>query len=284
MELWRQLIQNMASNPAKIAFVITDILLVVAFVWRLFLIFRGTKGVAFLNVLAAVFALQVIGGLLPLPFFNRLLQLLGPMLLVAFPVLFQAELRRALEQLGRRNLFSRLLLGTHPEEARFINAIVLAAAEMSENRVGGLIVLERDQSLGEIAASGIRLDASISPELIRQIFATSGPLHDGAIVIKGQRILAAACLLPLSDRTDLSTSFGTRHRAGLGLAENSDAVTIIVSEQRGTLTLAVDGHLETALKPDQLSRRLAELLLEDGRQRVLADLRKRIPSRRAVGR
>ncbi len=282
MDLWPQIAQNAASGPWRIVFAISDVLLVVVFVWQLFLILRGTKGVAFLNVLAAVFILQVAGGLLPLPFFNRLLQLLGPMLLVAFPVLFQAELRRALEKLGRRNFFSRLLLGPHPEEARFINAIVQATAEMSANHVGGLIVIERNQSLDEIAASGVRLDATISPELIRQIFVTHGPLHDGAVLIKGQRIQAAACLLPLSDRNDLGTSYGTRHRAGLGLAENSDAVVVIISEERGTLTLAVEGHLETALRPDQLARRLTELLLEEGRPGAPVDLRKRIPARRVV--
>lgn len=284
MELWRQFMESMQANPWHIFFVIGDVLLVVFFIWQLFRVLRGTKGVAFLNVLAALLFLQVVAGVLPLPFFNRLLQLLGPMLLVAFPVIFQPELRRALEQLGRRNPFSRLLLGSHPEQARFINAIVQAASSMGEKRLGGLIVLERDQNLSEIAAAGVRLDASISKELIEQLFIPSGPLHDGAILIKGQRIAAAGCVLPLSDRDDLGTSIGTRHRAGLGMAEASDAVVIIVSEERGTLTLAVDGHLEMALKPDRLSLRLAELLLESGRERLLTDIRKRASKGRSMSR
>lgn len=271
------------QDPWHIFCLIVDISLVVFFIWRAFLILRGTKGVAFLNVLGALLLLQVIGGYLPLDLFNKLVGLLGPMLLVAFPVIFQAELRRALEQLGRRNPLSRLLLGSHPEQARFITTIVQAAASMGENRVGGLIVIERDQDLGEIATLGVRLDATISKELIEQLFATQGPLHDGAVLIKGQRILAAGCLLPLSERHDLPATIGTRHRAGLGMAEDSDAVVIIVSEERGTMTLAVDGHLEMALKPETLSMRLAELLLgrEDGKM-VKRELRGRKRSRRAV--
>lgn len=279
MDLWQQFWANLTANLWHIFFGIADVLLVLFFVWRLFLIFRGTKGVAFLNVLGALLLLQIAVTFLPMPFFNRLLGQLVPMLLVAFPVVFQPELRRALEQLGRRNFLSRLLLGSHPEQARFISAVVQAAAAMAENRVGGLIVFERDQSLDEIASTGVRLDARISVELIRQVFAVRGPLHDGALIIKGQRIQAAACLLPLSDRSDLGT-IGTRHRAGLGLAEVSDAVVIIVSEERGTLTLAVDGHLEQNLPPDELSPRLAELLLETGRQQVLAELRRHMEGRR----
>lgn len=284
MELWRQLAEAVAANPWRILYAIGDVLLVVLFAWRLFMILRGTKGVAFLNVLAVLFVLQVVSAGLPLPFFSRLLQLLSPMLLVAFPVVFQPELRRALEQLGRRNFLRRLFLGSRPEEARSISAIVQACAAMAENRVGGLIVLERDQDLNEIAATGIRLDATIGPELIGQVFATHGPLHDGAILVKGQRILAAACLLPLSDRDDLGTRIGTRHRAGLGMAEASDAVVIIVSEERGTITLAVEGRLELGLTPESLSLRLADLLLENGRQRPAGDLRRRIQRGRAAGR
>ena len=228
--------------------------------------------------------LQLIGGSLPLPLFNRLLQLLGPMLLVALPVIFQPELRRALEQLGRRNFLSRILLGSHPEATRSINAVIQAAVSMAENRIGGLIVLERDHDLHEITGSGVRLDAAISAELIGQIFAVRGPLHDGATIIKGQRLVAAACLLPLSDRSDLGT-IGTRHRAGLGMSEVSDAVVIIVSEERGTLTLAVDGHLEQGLTPDKLSLRLAELLMVNSRPRTGADLRLRTRVwRRVAGR
>lgn len=271
--LWRQLTEGLNFTPGRILFLAIDILLVIYFIWRLFLVLRGIKGVAFLNVLAGLLILQVISGALPLPLFSRLLQLLGPMLLVAFPVVFQPELRRALEQMGRRNLFSRLLRYSQHEESRFLNSIVQAAAIMAQNRVGALIVLERDQELSEIAATGVRLDAAISSELIRQVFATNGPLHDGALLVKGQRILAAACLLPLSDRSDLGTGIGTRHRAGLGIAETTDALAIVISEERGTISLASDGQLERGMTQDRLTMRLAELLAEESRASARRDLR-----------
>lgn len=263
MEFWQQFTTAMAASPLRMVFTVVDLLLVAFIIWRLFLLLRGTKGIAFLNVLAVLLILQVIGGILPLPLFNRLVQVFGIMLLVGFPVLFQGELRRALERLGRRNPFSRLLLGSPPEEARFLNTIVQAAAAMAEKRIGGLIVIERDQDLGEVAATGVRIDAELSKELIEQIF-VRGPLHDGAIVVKGRRILAAACVLPLSDRPDLDPEIGTRHRAGLGMAEASDAAVVIISEERGTITLAADGAWEMAIPPEHLAARLAALVLENG--------------------
>ena len=263
MEFWQQFTTVMAAGPLRTVFTVVDLLLVAFIIWRLFLLLRGTKGIAFLNVLAVLLILQVIGGILPLPLFNRLVQVFGIMLLVGFPVLFQGELRRALERLGRRNPFSRLLLGSPPEEARFLNAIVQAATAMAEKRIGGLIVIEREQDLGEVAATGVRIDAELSKELIEQLFAR-GPLHDGAIVVKGRRILAVACLLPLSDRPDLGPEIGTRHRAGLGMAEASDAAVVIISEERGTITLAADGAWEMAIPPERLAARLAALVLENG--------------------
>ncbi|MGE5529924.1 MAG: diadenylate cyclase CdaA [Patescibacteria group bacterium] len=274
LDLWRQLLANFSAHPWRILPATLDLLLVVLFIWRLFLMMRGIKGLAFLNVLAVLFIIQVTSRSLPLPLLSSLLQLLGPMLLVAFPVLFQSELRRALEQLGRRTFLSRLLLGSHPLEARFITTVVQAAENLAQSRVGALIVIERDQHLGEIAASGVRLDAAISSELLRQIFANSGPLHDGAVLIEGQRIAAAGCLLPLSEAEGLYPRLGTRHRAALGLAESSDAVAVVVSEERGTLGLAADGRLTQGLSPMELSHALAELLVENGRERVLQDLRR----------
>ncbi|NLG85506.1 MAG: TIGR00159 family protein [Firmicutes bacterium] len=261
MELWQEFTAAVTSGPVRVGFVFVDLFLVAFIIWRLFLLLRGTKGIAFLSVLAALLALQVLTSVLPLPLFNRFIQLVGVVLLVAFPALFQTELRRALERLGRRNPLSRLLMGDHPGEASLQN-IARAASEMAAQHIGGLIVIERDQDLGEIAATGVKLDAELSKELLVQLFAR-GPLHDGAVVVKGRRILAAACLLPLSERTDLGPEIGTRHRAGLGMAEATDAVVVIVSEERGTITLAADGAWEMGISPEYLSLRLAALLLAD---------------------
>jgi len=279
MYFWRQMVESLSKKSWTSAL---DIVLVVFLVWQLFRVLRGTKGVAFLYIGGALFVSQEISRAFNLKLFRGLFDLLAPMLLVAVPVIFQAELRRALDQLGRRNPLTRLLLGSHPDTARFINAIAQAAETMAAERVGGLIVLERDQDLGEIAATGIKLDASITPELIRSVFVARGPLHDGAVLIKGMRIAAAACVLPLSDRADLGMRIGTRHRAGLGLSEISDAVILVISEEHGTITLAVDGRLEQGIAAEGLSLRLAELLMENGRQRAADDLRRRLKLRRSI--
>ncbi|MGQ9780524.1 MAG: diadenylate cyclase CdaA [Bacillota bacterium] len=273
MELWQEFTAAVGSGSVRIVFAFVDLFLVAFIIWRLFLLLRGTKGIAFLSVLAALMVFQVLTSVLPLPLFNRFIQLVGVVLLVAFPVLFQTELRRALERLGRRNPLSRLLMGDHPGEAS-LQIIVRAAAEMAARRIGGLIVIERDQDLGEVAATGVRLDAELSKELLAQLFAR-GPLHDGAAIVKGRRILAAACLLPLSERTDLGPEIGTRHRAGLGMAEATDAVVIIVSEERGTITLAADGAWEMGISPERLSVRLAALLLENEEARASSGRRQR---------
>lgn len=261
-ELWGQFIHTLTANYSPIIWGFVDWLLVLLLIWRFFLMLRGTRAVTFLYIVAALFVLQVVVRQLPVPFFNALMQIITPMLLVAVPVIFQPELRRSFEKLGRRSFFSRLF-GSHPGETRFVNMIVQAAASMAESRVGGLIVIERELDLAEIAATGVLLDAVPTAELIQQIFAVSGPLHDGALIIKGQRVLAAACVLPLSADSGLGTGIGTRHRAGLGLAETTDAVVVVVSEQRGSLSLAVDARLEMALTPEQLAQRLTNLMQLD---------------------
>ena len=185
--------------------------------------------------------------------------------IIAVFIVFQPELRRALEQLGRSNFFGKLL---NLEEVRRtgddlneeqINDIVQAAEEMGKVKTGALIVLEQTESLAEYIRSGIPLDAVVSKELLINIFEHNTPLHDGAVIVQGGRIAAATCYLPLSDNLTISKELGTRHRAGLGLSEAVDAMVIIVSEETGKISLAIGGNLVRAVDSQYLKNKLISL-------------------------
>jgi len=185
--------------------------------------------------------------------------------MVAFLVLFQPELRRILEQMGSRRFmrfFSHTESGISPEQS--IDQTVLACAEMSQSRTGALIVFEREMRLDDMIRSGTILDASVSSELLKNIFFVKAPLHDGAVIIRNGRVQGAGCMLPLSRNENLSRDLGMRHRAGIGMSENSDAVVVIVSEETGSISVAIGGMLKRHLKPETLGNLLRnELLPQD---------------------
>ena len=213
------------------------------------------KGILFLllfTVLASTFHMTTISWILE-KFFG-----IG---LIAVVVLFQPELRKALEQLGRRGLpVSLFNFEEKTDDMRFsnrtIDAIVQSTFEMGRAKTGALIVIEQEQPLNEYAGTGIPLDAEVSSQLLVQIFEHNTPLHDGAVIIRGNRIVAATCYLPLSDNMEISKELGTRHRAGIGISEVSDSLTIIASEETGTISLAVGGELIRDLDSDSLRNKL----------------------------
>jgi len=177
-------------------------------------------------------------------------------ILIAIIVILQPELRRALEQLGKRNVFQGLLhfgenSGNGLTEAS-VDAIVRAVTQLGKNKVGALIILERTIELDEYIETGIALNADISSALLEQIFEHNTPLHDGAVIIRDNRIVSATCYLPLSQNTDISKELGTRHRAGLGISEMSDCITIIASEETGYISTAVNGRLNRNITADEL--------------------------------
>jgi diadenylate cyclase len=189
---------------------------------------------------------------------NWLMSNLKTVWVVAFLILFQPELRRVLAQIGQSRLLAPLVRGT-----RFavLGEIVKAVEEMAEERIGALIVLERNAGLRHYVETGTRLDAAVTSELLLTIFTPRSTLHDGAVIIHGDRVVAAGCILPLSQNPRLSQSLGTRHRAGLGLSEETDAVVVMISEETGIISIAADGKLvrrldEGALR-SELSRRFA---------------------------
>ena len=184
---------------------------------------------------------------------------------IAIVVVLQPELRKALEELGRKNFFSSILSfdSGKAEDGRFsdrtVNEITKACVEMGKVKTGALIVIEQEQSLGEYERTGIDVDGIISSQLLIYIFEHNTPLHDGAVIVRGNRVVSATCYLPLSDNMELSKDLGTRHRAGVGISEVTDSMTVIVSEETGKISIAYGGKLERGLDAERLKQRLLDI-------------------------
>jgi diadenylate cyclase len=235
---------------------VIDIVLVAIVIYQFLMLVRGTRAAPMLVGVAAValgFYIARIGELTTL---SWLISTLIPYVVFALIVVFQAELRHALANLGSRLTFSRAA----SSESDAYDDIVLAANLFSQNQTGALIVIEREIGLRTYIESGVPLDGRLSYDLLATIFRPSAPLHDGAVIVQKDRIAAAACFLPLSMNPVLSTQMGTRHRAGIGITEETDAIAVIVSEESGTISLAVGGNIERDLTVEQLRERLSALL------------------------
>jgi diadenylate cyclase len=235
---------------------IVDILLVAVIIYEFLALVKGTRAALMLvgvGVLALAFYFSRLGELATV---NWLISTLLPYAVFALIVVFAGEIRQGLTRLGRTLTFSRTLGG----EADAYDDIVLAANLFSQNQTGALIVIEREIGLRTYIESGVSLDAHLSYDLLATIFRPSAPLHDGAVIVQKDRIAAAACFLPLSMNPVLSTQLGTRHRAGIGITEETDAIAVIVSEESGAISLALGGKIERELTPDQLRDRMGELL------------------------
>jgi diadenylate cyclase len=235
---------------------IVDIVLVAILIYQLLSLIRGTRAAPMLlglAVLALAFYFARLGELRTL---NWLLSTLLPYVVFALIVVFQSEIRHALANLGSRISFAR----SSNAAADVYDDIVLAANLFSQNQTGALIVIEREIGLRTYIESGVPLDARLSYDLLATLFRPSAPLHDGAAIVQHDRIAAAACFLPLSMNPVLSTQLGTRHRAGIGITEETDAVAVIVSEETGAISLAVKGNIERDLTVERLRERLTQLL------------------------
>ncbi len=223
---------------------ILDILIVAYVVYRLMLLLRGTRAVELLKGLAVLFIASVLSYRLGFSTINWLLRNITTMLFVALPIVFHPELRRALEKLGRGYFFGQRIFKYQSKDLEeTINEIIEAAFILSQRRWGALIVIERETGLLDYVEEGINLDGIISADLLVGIFTPNSPLHDGAVIISGDRVLAAGCVLPLTDKPDLAGQYGTRHRAAIGMAENSDALVIVVSEESGNVTLVFEDKI-----------------------------------------
>jgi diadenylate cyclase len=256
-----EFLDNLAANLAFIFERLTwisvvDILLVMAVLFVLLLLLRGTQAVALLR---GIVLLVVLVGLLTslevLPAFSWLMRTALPALLFAIPVIFAPEIRHALERLGRAGA-SRPDERTATQMQDTIGSIVSATVRLADRQHGALIVLERRDKLGEYIQTGVRMDARVTPELLLQVFYPNTPLHDGAVVISGQRLVAAACVMPLSASGVLTHTpdrqMGLRHRAALGISEVSDAVAVVVSEETGSISVVQNGRMIRRLDMERL--------------------------------
>lgn len=235
---------------------VIDIVLVAIVIYQFLMLVRGTRAAPMLVGVAAVglgFYIARIGELTTL---SWLVSTLVPYIIFALIVVFQAEIRHALANLGARLTFSR----AWDSESDAYDDIVLAANLFSQNQTGALIVIEREIGLRTYIESGVPMDARLSYDLLATIFRPSAPLHDGAVIVQKDRIAAAACFLPLSMNPVLSTQMGTRHRAGIGITEETDSIAVIVSEETGAISLAVAGNFERDITVEQLRERLSTLL------------------------
>jgi diadenylate cyclase len=235
---------------------ILDIVLVAILIYQFLVLVRGTRAAPMLVGVAALGLAFYFARLGDLRTLNWLLSTLLPFVVFALIVVFQSEIRHALANLGSRISLMR----SSSSVADVYDDIVLAANLFSQNQTGALIVIEREIGLRTYIESGVSLDARLSYDLLATVFRPSAPLHDGAVIVQRDRIAAAACFLPLSMNPVLSTQLGTRHRAAIGITEETDAVAVIISEETGTISMAVAGSIERELTVERLRERLSHLL------------------------
>lgn len=242
---------------------IVDILVVTALFYWVLWVAQGTRALSVIRGIIFLFLILFITGeVLQLRTLNAILSAVWPALVIAIPVIFQPELRRAFEQLGHAGSWIRSPFPSQDDTAieSMIEEVVRASYQLSRLRYGALIVIERETTLQDFVARGVAINADISRQLLINIFFPNSPLHDAAVVIGSNRILAASVVLPLTDNISASSSLGTRHRAGVGITEESDAIAVIVSEETGQMSVAHSGRLIRNLDQDRLRRVLRTLL------------------------
>jgi diadenylate cyclase len=260
-QLWQGigvLFSNLFSRPDWRD--VIDIAITAFIIYQGIKLFKQTRANSVIKGLAVVMLVTWLSELLQLSAINWLLRQVINMGVLVLVVLFQPELRRGLEKIGRSKLMSNLMPGVKSglSDENVISELVRALTNMAKKRIGALIVFERNTGLKDIIDSGTMVDAQISAPLIENIFEPNTPLHDGAMIIRGSRIVAAACLLQLSDNRAISRELGTRHRAAIGISETTDAITLIVSEETGIISMAREGKLTRYLDAKSLTTLLKE--------------------------
>ena len=261
--LWNQFqtfLWNIIHRPTWIDYI--DILIIAFLIYRLVTSTRQTRAIQVLKGLAVIIVASYASELMGLTTLNWVLRSILNNGVIALMILFQPELRKALEQIGRTAKLDRST--QRDESQRVVDEITQCLLRLSRRRVGALIVFEQRTGLKDITeSSGTEIDSLISAPLLENIFEPNTPLHDGAVIIRGTRIVSAACVLTLSENSSISRDLGTRHRAGLGVSENTDALVLIVSEETGIISMARGGKLTRYLDADSLRKILSEMYHED---------------------
>ena len=235
---------------------VLDIALVSILIYRLLFFIKGTKAVQMLIGLGVLLIASFISTYSGLYTIDWIIQSFWAQIVIALIVLFQPEIRRALAQMGETPFLQSF---TSAEELKSLEEIVKATVALANRKIGALIAIERETSLGDFVEIGTPLDAKVTREILLSIFHPSSPIHDGAVVIRGNRIVAAGCFLPITLKSEVDKSVGTRHRAGLGLTEETDAVVIVVSEETGIISMAIGGRLETHIDMGTLRDKLTDM-------------------------
>lgn len=249
-------IKSLQENPFELVTLIVDLAIVIFLVYCFFKIVKGSRAWQLIKGIALLIIATWVSGLLNLKILNWILTGIMNLGVIAIIVIFQPELRRALEQLGTNKLarFFGIEKDLSTKTKEDIYKIVIAATELSKAKTGALIVIERDIKIQDIINTGIPMNAEVSPQLLVNIFEPKTPLHDGAVIISNNKIAAAACVLPLADDKDIAKELGTRHRAAIGISKESDSIVVVVSEETGKISVAKDGTLIADVREDVLKK------------------------------
>lgn len=246
------LIPRLPISPPRLTIVsVVDILVVAFLIYQLLMIVRGTRAGHILIGILALVALYVVSVWAGLEALHSLLSNVVPYMAIAVVILFQSEIRRVLARIGRKRWFAK---GFRRPES--VDEILVAMSRMSHDRIGALIVLERDIGLRTFVESGVHLDAELSADLLLAIFTPAGALHDGAVIVQKDRVSAAACFLPLTTNPALPPVLGTRHRAAIGITEETDCLSLVVSEETGSISIAAFGDIDRGLSLNEVDARI----------------------------
>ncbi len=245
---------ELSQNPFKLLTLILDLAIVAYIVYKFIIYAKKSRVWQLLKGILFYLIITIISEILQLKILNYLLTFFLPYGVIAIIVIFAPELRRMLEQLGTNKItkYFGIYKDLETKTKEDVYKIVIASSELSKTKTGGLIVIQRDININDIIESGVKMDSEVSPQLIVNLFTPNTPLHDGAIVVSNNKIAAAACILPLADDKEIAKELGTRHRAGLGISKESDAIAIIISEETGKISVAIDGKLIADVKEEAL--------------------------------
>lgn len=253
------------QHPIRLVSLILDLTIVIYIIVKILKLAKKSRAIQLIKGIVFFILITWISGLLNLNIVHSVLTAFLPSGVIALVVIFQPEIRRALEQLGTNKLtnFFGMEKSLEARTRENIYKIVIAVEEMAKTKTGALIVIQRDISLSDIVATGIEMDSEISPQVLVNIFVPKTPLHDGAVIINNNKIMAAACILPLANSTDISKDLGTRHRAAVGISKECDAIAIVVSEESGKVSIAKDGTLIADVKEEALKKILIKNIVTD---------------------
>ena len=253
------------QHPIRLVSLILDLTIVIYIIVKILKLAKKSRAIQLIKGIVFFILITWISGLLNLNIAHSVLTAFLPSGVIALVVIFQPELRRALEQLGTNKLtnFFGMEKSLEARTRENIYKIVIAVEEMAKTKTAALIVIQRDISLSDIVATGIEMDSEISPQVLVNIFVPKTPLHDGAVIINNNKIVAAACILPLANSTDISKDLGTRHRAAVGISKEYDAIAIVVSEESGKVSIAKDGTLIADVKEEALKKILIKNIVTD---------------------